>query len=206
MNYKDYKRIKKGNYCSAGLFGDSIYAFERLAGFADTPEYIQITREEFDNFTGDYDYGERKLLCSGYIGTGDFNDSIVLSDEEIEQKKKDKSLWRAGVYSKEYYDGLGVVVFDYIPYKLTKRAYQDVPLDTSLLDGFKNIKMGYLWKLAYEEVKRNKHHKGTYCETIKCCKCKSEFYFNDTNIHIGEKYEIKCPFCQVLFVRYRKEA
>jgi len=44
MNYKDYKRIKLGNYCSAGMFGESIYAFERLTGFADVPTYIQITK------------------------------------------------------------------------------------------------------------------------------------------------------------------
>jgi len=101
---------------------------------------FKLQKEEFDNFIGDDDFGERKLLCSGYVGTADFDEIVVLSDEEIEQKKKDKSLWRAGVYSKEYYDGSGVVVFDYVPYKLTKRAYEDVPLDTSLLDGFKNKK------------------------------------------------------------------
>lgn len=50
--------------------------------------------------------------------------------------------------------------------------------------------MGYLWKLAYEEIKGNKHNKGTYCETIICSKCKSEFYFNDTNIIGGQKLSV----------------
>ena len=34
------------------MFGDNVYAFELLAGFTDIPEYIQITKEEFDNSTG----------------------------------------------------------------------------------------------------------------------------------------------------------
>ena len=89
------------------------------------------------------------------------------------------------------------MVFDYIPYKLAKRAYKDVPLDTKLLSGFKNIKMGYLWKLVYEEVKCDKHIRGTYCETIKCSVCRSEFYFNNVNIPIGEKYEVQCPKCNI---------
>ncbi|MBU3172472.1 hypothetical protein [Clostridium estertheticum] len=50
--------------------------------------------------------------------------------------------------------------------------------------------MGYLWHLAYDEVKCDKHIKGTYCETIKCSLCGSEFYFNNVTIPIGDKYEI----------------
>ncbi|MBU3172485.1 hypothetical protein [Clostridium estertheticum] len=197
MNYKDYIMIKKGNYCSVGMFGINIYAFESITGFASMPEYIQITKDEFDNFTGNYEYGERKILCSGYKDNTYIDASIVLTDEEIEKKKKDKSLWKADVYSKEYYTGQGVVVFDYTPYKLTKRAYEDVPLDTLLLSGFKNIKMGYLWQLAYEEVKCDKHIRGTYCETIKCNVCENEFYFTNVNIPIGEKYEVQCPKCNI---------
>jgi hypothetical protein len=198
MNYKDYKMIKTGNYCSVGMFGDNIYAFEYLTGICDAPVYIQITKAEFDNFDeskSPKDYGERKELCSAYRGHSDFDTSIVLTDDEIERKKIDKSLWRAGVYSKEYYDGQGVVVFDYTPYKLTKRAYEDVPLDTSLLSGFKNKKQGSLWQLAYEEIKCNKHQKGTYCETVRCNVCGNEFYFNDANI--------ECPNCKTS-LKYKK--
>ncbi|MBU3114431.1 hypothetical protein [Clostridium lacusfryxellense] len=167
MNYKDYKTIKKGNYCTVGMFGTNIYAFEWYTGFASIPEYIQITKVEFDDFIGEYGYGERRILCSGYVGNTDIDISMVLSDQLIEKKKEDKSLWKAGVYSKEYYNGQGVVVIDFTPYKLTKRAYQDVPLDIGLLSGYKNIKMGYLWQLSYEEIKCAKHIQGTYCETIK---------------------------------------
>ncbi|MBP2653731.1 MAG: hypothetical protein H6Q73_1300 [Firmicutes bacterium] len=109
MNYKDYKMLKVGNYCSVGMFGDNIYAFEVLTGFADIPAYIQITKKEFDDFTGNCDFGERKTLCSGYKGNAEIDVSMILTDAEIEQKKKDKSLWRSGVYAKEYYDGQGVV-------------------------------------------------------------------------------------------------
>lgn len=201
MDYKDYRRIKAGNYCSVGVFGKNVFAFEQLTGFADIPAYIQISKHEFENFSSNDDFGERKELCSGYKGSGEIDMSMVLTDEEIEQKKKDKSLWKAGVYSKEVYDGQGVVVLDFVPYKLTKRAYEDIPLDTSLLSGFKTVKMGYLWQLVYEEVKQKKHPKGTYCETIKCNRCGEEFYFNDVNVPISEKHEVQCPKCKSIIVK-----
>lgn len=53
--------------------------------------------------------------------------------------------------------------------------------------------MSYLWQLAYGEVKCDIHLKGTYCETIKCSLCESEFYFNNVAIPIGDKYEVQCP-------------
>ena len=48
MNYRDYKRIKDWNCQSVGMFGDKIYAYEVLTGFANAPEYYQITKEEFE--------------------------------------------------------------------------------------------------------------------------------------------------------------
>ena len=58
MNYKDYKRIKEGNYQSVGMFGDNIYAYEVLTGFADIPGYYQITKEEFETYD---ESGERSI-------------------------------------------------------------------------------------------------------------------------------------------------
>ena len=77
MNYRDYKRLKVWDYQSVGMFGDNIYAYEVLTGFADIPEYYQITREEFDTYDvwktetpGDlgilYEIVNRKPLCSAY--------------------------------------------------------------------------------------------------------------------------------------------
>ncbi|MFD1175934.1 hypothetical protein ACFQ3W_06385 [Paenibacillus puldeungensis] len=82
MNYRDYKRLKLGPYQSAGMIGD-VYAFEILTGIADTPEYYQITKEEFDSyedwskeFITDlktlYTVVNRKCICSGYLKTSDY--------------------------------------------------------------------------------------------------------------------------------------
>ncbi|MBX4262359.1 hypothetical protein KTC96_06410 [Clostridium estertheticum] len=87
MNYKYYKIIKKGNYRSAGMFGINIYAFESITGFASMPEYIQITKDEFDNFTGNYEYGERKILCSGYKDNTYIDASMVLTDEILKRNR-----------------------------------------------------------------------------------------------------------------------
>jgi len=61
--------------------------------------------------------------------------------------------------------------------------------------------MGYLWRLAYEEIMCNMHLKGTYCEIIKCSVCEVEFYFNDADIPFGKEYEVQCPNCKAAFVR-----
>jgi hypothetical protein len=50
MNYKDYKRLKIGNWVSVGKFSDRLYAMEFLTGAVSTPEYHKITKEEFDTF------------------------------------------------------------------------------------------------------------------------------------------------------------
>lgn len=79
MNYRDYKRLKDWNYQSVGMFGNAIYAYEVLTGFADIPVYYQITKEEFDAYEdwkeetpGDlgilYEIVNRKPLCSAYRG------------------------------------------------------------------------------------------------------------------------------------------
>ena len=50
MNYKDYQRLKTGNWMSVGKFSDRLYAMEFLTGAVSVPEYHKITKEEFDTF------------------------------------------------------------------------------------------------------------------------------------------------------------
>ena len=50
MNYKDYQRLKIGNWMSVGKFSDRLYAMEFLTGATDVPEYHKISKEEFDSF------------------------------------------------------------------------------------------------------------------------------------------------------------
>ena len=79
FRYTDYVRLKKGRYQSVGKFGDDIYAYEIATGIADSPEYHQISREEFDSFESwgqqeemdmkkFYEIKNRPVLCSGYLG------------------------------------------------------------------------------------------------------------------------------------------
>lgn len=73
LNYRDYKIMKIGNYCSVGMIGKE-YAFEILTGIGNIPEYYPISKEEFNTFDkwrNDIDkivkeIKNRKLLCSGY--------------------------------------------------------------------------------------------------------------------------------------------
>ena len=49
MNANEYRRMRSFySTCSEGMFGARIYAFEQLTGACDTPEYHQITREEYE--------------------------------------------------------------------------------------------------------------------------------------------------------------
>lgn len=77
FSYKEYKELKHGDYQSVGMFGDSIYAYEQLTGFASIPEYRQITKREFETFEEWskeepsehgilFDIRERELLCSAH--------------------------------------------------------------------------------------------------------------------------------------------
>lgn len=50
MNYKDYKRLKGGDWMSVGKFSDRLYAMEFLTGAVSVPEYHKISKEEFDSF------------------------------------------------------------------------------------------------------------------------------------------------------------
>jgi len=50
MNYKDYKRLKTGNWLSVGKFSDNLYAMEIPTGAVNAPEYHKISKEEFDTF------------------------------------------------------------------------------------------------------------------------------------------------------------
>ncbi len=88
FHYKEYVRLKEGGYHSVGKFGEDIYAYEVLTGFTDTPEYHQISREEFDSFEvwgGNdamdmnkfYEIAERPVLCSGYLGRANLDTSLL---------------------------------------------------------------------------------------------------------------------------------
>lgn len=90
FHYKDYKEQKHGDYQSVGTFGDSVYAYEQLTGFANLPEYRQITKHEFETFeqwskenVKDLgllkDIRERDILCSGHKGTME----ITLIQKEV---------------------------------------------------------------------------------------------------------------------------
>lgn len=50
MNYKDYKRLKVGDWMSVGKFSDRLYAMEFLTGAVSVPEYHKLSKEEFDSF------------------------------------------------------------------------------------------------------------------------------------------------------------
>lgn len=50
MNYKDYKRLKLGDWMSVGKFSDKLYAMEFLTGAVGIPEYHIISKEECDTF------------------------------------------------------------------------------------------------------------------------------------------------------------
>ncbi len=88
FHYKEYVRLKEGGYHSVGKFGEDIYAYEVLTGFTDTPEYHQISREEFDSFevwgrndamdmNKFYEIAERPVLCSGYLGRANLDMSLL---------------------------------------------------------------------------------------------------------------------------------
>ncbi|MWV47099.1 hypothetical protein GRF59_26230 [Paenibacillus sp. HJL G12] len=90
MRYTDYTRLKTGRYQSVGTFGDDIYAYEVLTGIADTPEYHQISKEEFGSFETwsqeymtdlkkVYEIINRPVICSGYLGRAELN-TLLLRD------------------------------------------------------------------------------------------------------------------------------
>ncbi|WP_289376316.1 hypothetical protein ACN9MH_29225 [Paenibacillus silvae] len=88
MRYTEYVRIKTGSAQSVGMFGNSIYAYEILTGVTDSPEYHQISKEEFDtfemwsqdhttNYKKTYEILNRPVLCSGYLGRGELDTSSL---------------------------------------------------------------------------------------------------------------------------------
>jgi hypothetical protein len=88
LRYTDYIRLKTGRYQSVGKFGDDIYAYEVLTGIADTPEYHQISKEEFESFEAWsqeyitdlkklYEIINRPVICSGYLGRAELNTSLL---------------------------------------------------------------------------------------------------------------------------------
>lgn len=90
LRYTEYVRLKTGRYQSVGKFGDTIYAYEVLTGVTDSPEYHQISKEEFDSFetwTQEYISDLKKLyeiinrpvICSGYFGK-EYLDTSLLRD------------------------------------------------------------------------------------------------------------------------------
>ncbi|MFD1176504.1 hypothetical protein ACFQ3W_09355 [Paenibacillus puldeungensis] len=86
MRYNEYIRLKTDRYQSVGKFGDNIYAYEVLTGITDTPEYHQISKEEFESFEiWSQEYNTEKLyeiinrpvICSGYLGRAELNTSLL---------------------------------------------------------------------------------------------------------------------------------
>ena len=88
LRYTDYIRLKTGRYQSVGKFGDDIYAYEVLTGIADSPEYHQISKEEFESFETwsqeyitdlkkPYEIINRPVICSGYLGRAELNTSLL---------------------------------------------------------------------------------------------------------------------------------
>ena len=92
IRYTEYVRLKTGRYQSVGKFGEDIYAYEVLTGVTDSPEYHQISKEEFDSFETwskevdgvmdmkkFYEIANRTVLCSGYLGN-EYLDTSRLRD------------------------------------------------------------------------------------------------------------------------------
>ncbi|WP_229750551.1 hypothetical protein [Paenibacillus nasutitermitis] len=88
MRYTDYIRLKTGSNQSVGKFGDDIYAYEVLTGIADSPEYHQISKKEFESFETwsqeyitdlkkVYEIINRPVICSGYLGRAELNTSLL---------------------------------------------------------------------------------------------------------------------------------
>ncbi|MFJ5765004.1 hypothetical protein ACIP9C_06565 [Lysinibacillus sp. NPDC093210] len=87
MRYTEYVRLKTGRYQSVGTFGETIYAYEVLTGITDSPEYHQISKDEFDSFEtwaqeniSDlkkmYEIINRPVICSGYLGKEELDTSL----------------------------------------------------------------------------------------------------------------------------------
>lgn len=88
LRYTEYVRKKTGRYQSVGMFGNTIYAFEVLTGITDSPEYHQISKEEFDAFetwaqenitdlNKLYEIINRPVICSGYLGKEKLDTSLL---------------------------------------------------------------------------------------------------------------------------------
>ncbi|MFJ7646129.1 hypothetical protein ACIQ1H_01195 [Lysinibacillus sp. NPDC097279] len=88
MRYTEYVCKKTGRYQSVGMFGNTIYAFEVLTGITDSPEYHQISKEEFDAFetwaqenitdlNKLYEIINRPVICSGYLGKEKLDTSLL---------------------------------------------------------------------------------------------------------------------------------
>jgi hypothetical protein len=89
MNYKDYKELKVGSFCSVGMFEDKIYAFRHIGGPFSHSEYYAISKEEYDLFPyNEYELSmfhfEKEIkLCSDYVGDTEFDENEIISKEEL---------------------------------------------------------------------------------------------------------------------------
>ncbi len=203
MNYKDYKVLKEGCFQSVGMIGD-IYVYEILTGVAFAPVYYQIMKDEFDTFEKWQDNTEfvigdihnRKSICSAYKGLTDIKDEDILSEEELKIAHDNETIWRSYIFvSSPIYDGTGTVTIDYKSYELTKNAYDNINYDS--FDDF----LSEIFLKAYHEISTHEVPMGTYCKTIKCPNCGYQWYFNETKIPDGEKYEIQCAKCKSVISR-----
>lgn len=84
MTVQDYRVLKFGSWCSAGMFGAQIYAFQLSGGPFGHNEYYQISAKEFEDFPeNQYDLaaGRSTLgrrLCSDYRGEHTFDEQDFL--------------------------------------------------------------------------------------------------------------------------------
>ncbi|MEA5050211.1 MAG: hypothetical protein VB021_01920 [Oscillospiraceae bacterium] len=91
MNYRDFTRLKTGNWVSVGKFSDRLYAMEVLTGAVSAPEYHKITKEEFDTFESWKDSEKvRAILHRPAFGLAlrnnphfDFDENDILNDRYL---------------------------------------------------------------------------------------------------------------------------
>lgn len=92
MTYRDYKEMKTGNWCSVGMFGDNIYAFQHIGGSFNHSEYYKITKREFELFPDNqdklvmFDFECCIKLCSDYVGDTEFDEIEILNQFAIENE------------------------------------------------------------------------------------------------------------------------
>ncbi|MDO5521851.1 MAG: hypothetical protein Q4G58_15260 [bacterium] len=174
FTYKDYQEKKHGDYQSVGLFGDSVYAYEQLTGFANTHEYRQITKKEFETFEqwskeDVKDLGllaevrGRDILCSGHKGETSFRESqkevtcpvckttFLLPEEDIPDEE---DLY---IYCPNCNKPLDQKLVDEIKQQLNKLTVELEGLVTLLRTYYINPRQPYD-KRGYVEIEKEMYH------------------------------------------------